>query len=229
VGIPARYVLGYVYLDGMFGGHAWVEVSAGDGWVPLDAAVVAPGVADAARLAFQDTSLAQGVGALNGGPGVQMYGQVDLKVLGYAVEGGEKVSVDREAKSYTVEGDRYRNAPLGVEAIKPPGWRFAGLDAVWPEAALLRLEGSRGQVVRLETRRRWPWEEADAAVAKQLAAEIPAGREGAIEVSATPATLREGGGKAAVAVAREEVVWILVAEGDGAGKTLRELAAGIRW
>jgi hypothetical protein len=46
-GIPSRIVMGYVYALGMFGGHAWAEVMIGERWVPLDAAVVNTGAADA--------------------------------------------------------------------------------------------------------------------------------------------------------------------------------------
>src|SRR5262249_27011445 len=37
-GIPSRYVMGFVYVNGAWGGHAWTEVRIGDDWLPLDAA-----------------------------------------------------------------------------------------------------------------------------------------------------------------------------------------------
>ncbi len=68
VGIPARYVTGYVYAHGMLAGHAWTEVRIGEDWLALDAAIPAEGSADAARFAFHWTDLNDGPGVLNAGP-----------------------------------------------------------------------------------------------------------------------------------------------------------------
>ena len=62
-GIPSRVAMGYAYLNGMFGGHAWTEVLAGERWIPLDAALTSDGVADAARFAFTWSSLENGTTA----------------------------------------------------------------------------------------------------------------------------------------------------------------------
>ncbi|MFY9824915.1 MAG: transglutaminase domain-containing protein, partial [Thermoanaerobaculia bacterium] len=114
VGIPSRMALGYAYADGMFGGHAWTEVLVGETWVPLDAALVGPGVADAARFAILESSLRDGVGPLNSGPALQMYGHIGVRVLGYAAEGGPRHAVASDASAYTVAGDVYRNPELGI-------------------------------------------------------------------------------------------------------------------
>src|SRR5262249_27681691 len=76
VGIPSRLVMGYAYAEGMFGGHAWTEVLVGETWVPIDAALVGPGVADAARFVLMASSLRDGVGPFNSGPALQMYGHI---------------------------------------------------------------------------------------------------------------------------------------------------------
>lgn len=232
VGIPARLVMGYVYVDGMFGGHAWTEILAGDRWLQLDAAIVAPATADAARFAFLASSLKEGPGSLNVGPSLQLFGQIDARILGYAVEGGERVAVSEDAKPYTVAGDVYRNTGLGIELRKPHGFRFTDLDGIWPESTLVRIVGDDdagdGDNVALESRRRWPWEETEAASWKVLEPEVPGGRRGRLEVAGHTAWTIEGDGRMAVAIPGPEVVWILRAEGRRAAALVRQVAAGLR-
>jgi hypothetical protein len=226
-GIPARVVMGYVYVDGMFGGHAWVEALVGETWVPFDAAVVGPGAADAARFAFLATSLRDGAGEFSAGPALQMYGQIDVRVLGYQVEGGERRAVAADARPYEVAGDVYRNAGLGVELRKPAGFRWVDLDGVWPETALAGMAGAPGERIVLEIRSRFPWEE-EGAVWKRLDERVPGGRHGRLQVAGHDACWTEEEGKAAVGLAAGEEVWILAAEGPGAAARLREAAAGWR-
>jgi transglutaminase-like putative cysteine protease len=227
-GIPARLVMGYVYVDGMFGGHAWTEVLAEDQWLPLDAAVVAPGTADSARFAFVSTSLREGPGMLNAGPALQLFGQIGVRVLGYAREGGERMAVAEDAQPYSVAGDVYRNLGLGIELRKPAGFRFVDLDKVWPESILVGLAGANGDKVSLQSRRRYPWEEAEAAAWSRLETEVPSGRRGEMNVAGRAAYLIEGNGRAAVAIPGSETVWILTAEGAGAADLVRQVAAGLR-
>ena len=227
-GIPARLVMGYVYVDGMFGGHAWTEVLAGDRWLPLDAAIVAPGTADAARFALVASSLREGPGLLTSGPALQLFGQIEARVLGYAVEGGERVAVAADARPYSVAGDVYRNPGLGLELRKPAGFRFTDLDGTWPESTLLRMVGANGDRVVLESRRRWPWEDAAAASAQLLDAEVSGGRRILLEVAGRPAWLSAGEAQAAVAIPGPEVVWLLSAQGPDAAKLVRAVAAGLR-
>ncbi len=226
-GIPARMVMGYVYVDGMFGGHAWTEVLAGDQWLPIDAAIVAPGTADAARFAFATSSLREGLSFMNG-PGLQLFGQIDVRVLGYAREGGERVAVTEDAQPYTVAGDLYRNTGLGIELRKPAGFRFVDLDGVWPESTLVGMAGDNGDKVSLRSRRRWPWEDAEAAAWKSLEDLIPGGRRGRLKVAGRDAWLVEADGRAAVAIPGSEAVWTLAAEGPRAADLVRQTAAGLR-
>ena len=226
-GIPARLVLGYVYVDGMFGGHAWTEVLVGNDWIPLDAAVVGPGAADAARFAFLDSSL-RNASALNSGPAAQLYGHIDLRVLGYAVEGGPRRAVSEEARPYSVSGDVYRNPSLGIELTKPGDLRFVDLDGVWPETKLVGLAGPDGEKASLEIHRRLPWLEGEAEAWKDLEKLIPGGRRERLQIAGRPACLVEAGGKAAVALPGSEEIWILQAEGSDAAARVRALAAGLR-
>ncbi|HEY4593042.1 MAG TPA: transglutaminase-like domain-containing protein, partial [Thermoanaerobaculia bacterium] len=228
VGIPARVVMGYVYVDGMFGGHAWTEVLVGDDWVPFDAAIVGPGSADAARFAFLATSLRDGAGEFSAGPALQMYGQIDVRVLGYAVDGQPRQAVAAEARPYAVSGDVYHNAGLGIELKKPAGFRWVDLDGVWPEKVLAGMAGDHGERIVLESRSRFPWEEGEGAVWKSLDARIPGGRHQRLQVAGRAAYWTVGDGKAAVALVEGEEVWTLAAEGPEAAARLREAAAGWR-
>ena len=88
-GIPSRVVLGYVYALAIFGGHAWTEVLVDGAWIPVDAAIPASGVADAARVGIIATSFGDGAGLLSGGAGLKLFGQVDIKVLEYAGPDGK--------------------------------------------------------------------------------------------------------------------------------------------
>lgn len=148
-GIPSRFVMGSVYTAGMFGGHAWVEVLLGDTWVPLDGAIVTQGPADAARFKFLADSLEQGPGFLNAGPAVQIYGQVDIDIVEFQVHGRDKVVVSPEDPPYRVEGNAYVNPWLGLEVIKPEGFRFTDLDSVWPARTVVGMEGTQGENVSI--------------------------------------------------------------------------------
>lgn len=223
-GIPARYVLGYVYVDGIFGGHAWTEVLAGDTWVPLDAAIVADGPADAARFAFQDTSLAEGPGALQAGPSIQMYGQIGADVLAWAPAAGPRREVPAGARPAEVRGDRWTSPGLGLALEKPAGFRFTDLDAVWPSDTVVGLVGPAGEKALLERADRRPWEEPEAAARQRLESVVPGGTPGRLEVDGRPALLVEGEGRAALAVPDGLDLWVLSVEAPRAAALLSRLA-----
>jgi len=104
VGIPSRVVLGYIYALGMFGGHAWTEILAGEEWVALDAAIVNEGAADATRIAFLSSSLTEGPGELGLGAAQQVFGQVDIEIMEYEIDGKIRV-VPADGKSFFIEGN----------------------------------------------------------------------------------------------------------------------------
>src|SRR6185436_14776037 len=135
------------YVNGMFGGHAWPEVLVGDEWIALDAAIVGSGPADAARFAFAWSSLADGPGSLSAGPGAALYGRLAATVESFTISGTSR-TVGVDAKPYVVSGDRYRNSWMGIELIKPSGFRFTELDATWPAMTVVAMEGESGKRVR---------------------------------------------------------------------------------
>jgi len=139
LGIPARVVLGYVYLDGIFGGHAWTEVRVGDAWVPIDAAVWGPGAADPARIALARHGGEAGVGS-GALELTRLLGRITIRVEGYSRDGHD-TRVPPDAASHRLEGRWYRNPWLGVTVRAPDGYRYSSLDVVYPDSRLLQLDG----------------------------------------------------------------------------------------
>lgn len=155
VGIPSRIAMGYAYVNGIFGGHAWTEVLVGDDWIPIDAALVSDGAADAARFAFAWSSLAEGPGPLTSGAALELYGRLRARVESFTVAGVRR-DVPSGAAAYVVDGDRYRNDWLGLELTKPAGFRFVELEETWPAATVVGMERGRERIrVLLKPRRPW--------------------------------------------------------------------------
>ena len=146
-GIPARFLMGYVYLNGIWGGHAWTEVFIHGSWVPLDAAVIGPGIADAARFHFSRSNLASGIGEASLG-GIQVYGAINVEIAEFRLA-GRTIRVPAGQKLYEVSGDAYLNPGLGLGVSKPEGFTFADLDKTWPDNTLLRMTGPGGASVRI--------------------------------------------------------------------------------
>jgi transglutaminase-like putative cysteine protease len=226
-GIPSRVVMGYVYVLGMFGGHAWTEILAGDVWVPLDATIVAPGVADAARIAFGASSLLEGAGGLSSGAAQRLFGQVDVAISEYAVGGRGKVVVPEKAKPYEIEGEVYRNPGLGFSVAKPEGFAFAKMDAVWPDPAVVALEGPDGGRVEIRELYLLPWKEFGSAAEDLftrlgLGAKSSPGKAGGLTGLAASGTA-----KAALVLRDGSAAWLVLAEGPNAAVLLDRTARGL--
>jgi hypothetical protein len=89
-GIPSRMRMGFAYADGIWGGHAWIEVLVEGRWIPIDAALPSPDVADAARFGVFTSSLEEGTIAGMGGL-AQLLGNVDIQVLSYTRKGKDQL------------------------------------------------------------------------------------------------------------------------------------------
>ncbi len=227
-GIPSRVVMGYVYALGMFGGHAWTEVLLGGEWIPLDAAIVNEGAADATRLALTASSLAEGPGSLSIGAAQQVFGQVGIEVLGFATA-GKTVDVPAEAEAFSVKNDIYDNPWLGIRLVKPAGWTFRRLDATWPDPTLVSMEGPSQESFVLETHQIYPWEDPRKSAEKVLSETLPEGRDENIEIAKNNALLRDSrdGRKSAAAVLRGLEIWMFRAEGPGAPTLIRKLLRSV--
>lgn len=148
-GIPSRIRLGSVYLEKMWGGHAWVEVYTHGRWSPLDSTIYYPGVADPAR--FGATTQTGVGGVLGAGDLAQLYGKIEVRTLGYRLA-GSKVEVATGDPDHGVSGDVYQNRWLGLHVAKPEGMAFADLDAHWPTNLVLSMKGTAGTIsIRQDT------------------------------------------------------------------------------
>jgi hypothetical protein len=228
VGIPSRVLMGYVYAQGMFGGHAWVEIMVGDGWIPLDAAIVSDGPADAGHLYFMASSLREGPGSLNAGPGQQMFGQIGIRILEYEIEGGKKITVPEAAKPYFVKGDEYENPWLGLRLVKPPDFKFSKLDAVWPDSTVVGLDGPELQKIGLSQFDILPWRDAESSARDLLKKLGVGGEEKRKTIAGHQAVVFEEAAKSGLALLGKSEVWILVVDGKDAPKILRLVASGLK-
>jgi len=226
-GIPTRVVLGYVYALGMFGGHAWTEILVGGEWIPVDATIVSSGAADAARIAFAASSLAEGAGGLTAGAAARLFGQVDIRIEAYAVSGGDEVVVPSGAKPFEIGGDVYRNRWLGLSVEKPAGFAFAKTDAVWPDPTVLALAGPAGARVEIREYSLLPWEDPGAAAAELIRS---AG------IGKAPLERKAGGKKgfaasekaaAAAVIVDRPAGWLIVATGENAPALLDRVLSGL--
>ena len=227
-GIPSRVVMGYVYALGMFGGHAWTEILVGDDWIPVDAAIVAEGVADAARLSFSTASMYEGAGSLSGA-GPQLFGRVDIRILEYAAADGRKIAVPEGTFPHRVRGDIYENPWLGLTLKKPADFKFAKLDAVWPDPTVVALEGPGGAKAELQQYYLLPWKENDRSASEiigrlDIRARTEIGTRNGLPMFsvASPA-------KAALVIIDKPEAWVLVAEGKDAPKLLDLIASSLKF
>ncbi|MCX6559783.1 MAG: transglutaminase-like domain-containing protein [Candidatus Aminicenantes bacterium] len=227
VGLPSRVVIGYVYALGMFGGHAWTEVRIAGAWTPLDAAIVAPGVADAARVGLSASSFRDGVGSLISGPAQSVFGRVEIGILEYAGADGLSVIVPENASPYSVEGDVYRNPWLGLRLAKPKGFAFGKLDAVWPDAALVEMTDPDGARAVLQEGYLLPWAKPDEAAAEALARFAGTGKPERVTTKGRVVWRLGQAGKAAAAVLDGPVFWMLTAAGRNAAGILTEMLGGL--
>ena len=228
-GIPSRVVMGYVYALGMFGGHAWAEVMIGERWVPLDAAIVNAGAADATRISLAASSLAEGFGEITLGGLQQAFGQVGIEILGFQ-SGGKVHSVTPGAGPYSITGDRYDNPWLGVRLTKPAGFRFGKLDAVWPDRTVVGLGGPAGETAVLEQHEIYPWEDPERAVWQKLESLVAGGKKGRLKIGEEDALLLDSGDgqRSAAAIIQGLEAWIIRAEGKDAPLVLRRIAESIQ-
>ncbi|MEM1080745.1 MAG: transglutaminase-like domain-containing protein [Pseudomonadota bacterium] len=159
-GIPARYVQGYVYAHGMLAGHAWTEVMIGEDWLALDAAIPSEGSADAARLAFVWSDFNNGPGELNAGASMQMFGQIDARVLGWRTADGIEQRFPDGAPSPQVTDGRFVDGIQGIEWTVPEAWTVVDYQQTWPSNLVAAAEDSAGERFELRWISQHPWERA---------------------------------------------------------------------
>ena len=226
-GIPSRYLMGIVYLNGIWGGHAWTEMLIDGTWVPMDAAVNGPGAADAARFYFAQSSLDAGPGD-SLAAAQQIFGSIAIDVLEYRLN-GKTIRVEPGAPLSTgSEGDRYTNTGLGLSVRAPAGFSFADMDKVWPDKTLVALKSADGRSARI-LQEGWPPDKDPKAWIGTL---LDALRQGRKEDDGLRARIRCLSGGRAERSPRPSFrngvdVWVVVAEGQDSAALLDEVLGSL--
>ena len=212
-GIPARYSTGYVYADGMWGGHVWAEVYVNETWIPVDAVMTSPkDVADAARFHFARMAGNNGLGEFLMA-GAQLYSNVDIEILEYKLN--DKV-IKTTNKLYTVNEVGYNNPGLGLSIAAMNGFEFKDTDKIYPESILLSMVNIKsGEYIRLYQESISPRSDLKKIAARYL-------KENKVEGTLTD-TIHNGskaikassGSKSIMAILNGADVFVLIAEGDG--------------
>ncbi|MGQ9800584.1 MAG: transglutaminase-like domain-containing protein [Candidatus Saccharicenans sp.] len=224
-GIPARYLMGLAYVNGIWGGHAWVEAWLDGRWLPLDAALPSPGAADAARLVIARSSLENGPGESL--VAVQkLFGYVTIDVLEYSLL-GRKFSVSEGQPRYEIKEGHYWNYGLQLGLRAPAGFTWAELDKVWPDRTLLTLKGPAGQTISLIQESWFPAAIPGNYLIDRLKKEVNGGKLDYIAVWGKKRSLLVSRDKAAVVVANGVDIFLLVARGQESEKLLRRVLSGL--
>ena len=221
LGIPSRIAGGFIYAYGIWGGHAWVEVLVDNQWLPLDAAAYRPGLADAARIQFGsytgDNNLAQFVLA-----GMQMYGNIEVFVLDYSID-GKTIRVPDSALRYSVEGDEYRSDGLGISIRKPEGFSFAGLEAVYPDNTILRMQRDADKITVALT------EAVSDSMLGKLSDGISPTSGKTVMLDRRAVTVVSSPDKTKMFLREGQSLWMITAEGADAAGLLNRVAGGWKW
>lgn len=140
-GIPARLAGGLRYAQTQMVYHAWPEVYLGK-WYGVDA-LTATGLADAARIRFGVTQLADQnpeEALINIGTCVD---RIDVKLL-EAMQG----PINLAANQPSIAGDTFHDKAWGVQFSAPPKWNLSG-PAPGVLSAIARISGGRGRAMNV--------------------------------------------------------------------------------
>lgn len=223
LGVPARVVLGYAYVEGVFGGHAWTEVRVGTEWVAIDAALRGDGSADAARFAIVRHGGEAGLGA-GTRELAQLVGHVQISVEAFARHARDPWT-PAPTTPWTRHGRHYSNPGLALTLDAPAGFEFGALDRHYPDATLLELQAADGARITLEERALAPGD------GSASAALLAAGYPGPTGSPPGPRALRcRRGGDAREACALRDglTLWWLAADGASAVRALPDVLAHLR-
>lgn len=223
-GIPSRVRMGYVYADGAWAGHAWVEVLDGDQWIGLDGALYAPEAPDAARFSFLTSALEEGTLSPSGA--AQLYGNVDIEILEYTVN-GRHVVVPENAPAFAVDGDVYRNPWLGLTVTKPESFKFTKLSEVWPDNTIVAMEGPDKESVEIVSESTALPDTSSPDYTKLLDKEGISGKRSVVRIAGDRAVMVSSAGKAGLVLARGGDIWVVKATGPHAPKLLTRIAEGV--
>ena len=224
-GIPSRYLMGFVYLNGIWGGHAWTEMLIDGSWVPMDAAVNGPGAADAARFAFAESSLDAGPGD-SLAAAQQLFGSIAIDVLEYRLE-GKTIRVEPGALPYKADGGRYGNPGLGLSVRAPAGFALADMDMVWPDKTVVALRSSDGRSARILQEGWPPFKDPKAWMATLLGSYVKGGHRTELRLRGFDASRADAENRSAAAFRNGVDVWVVLTEGRNAAALLDEVLGSL--
>lgn len=188
-GYASRFAMGFVYMGGIWGGHAWAEVFLNGHWYPLDAAINSVGFADAARFSFITTSLAQGSTVLNG-PGLRLYGNSQVEILNFKI-GNTLTQIPPNTTPFQISNTHYRNQGLGLDLGIPQGFQIKHATSVWPSRLIVEFVGRDKQSIAISQHFLRPSEMNANGVWAILEKQVPHGRRhGEFVISSDNASAR---------------------------------------
>ncbi|MCX8160692.1 MAG: transglutaminase-like domain-containing protein [Candidatus Saccharicenans sp.] len=224
-GLPTRYLMGMVYANGIWGGHAWVEVWLGGRWVPLDAALPSPGAADPARIVIARSSLEEGPGeSLLAAQ--RFFGYVTIEVVEFSLK-ERPIRIMPNQPLYEIKDGRYFNTGLQLGLRAPAGFTFNELDRVWPDKTLLALKGPDDQTVRLFQEGWLPAEDMERYLLERLRKEVNGGKVSRIRVWGKQRPALVSTDKSALAILNGTDLFVVVATGKNSEKLLARVAAAL--
>ncbi|MDI6698822.1 MAG: transglutaminase-like domain-containing protein [Candidatus Saccharicenans sp.] len=217
-GIPSSYLVGLAYVNGVWGGHAWVEAWLDGQWVPLDAALPSPGPADAARLAIARSSLKDGL-TESLLAAQRFFGYVTVEVLEFNL-GQRTIQVPAGQPLYEIKNGKYWNNGLQIGLRAPDGFNFSEVDRTWPDKTLLALSGPDGPTVRILQESWFPADKPEQHLWKRLGQEVREGRPAYLTVWGKRHPALVSGEVAAAAVKNGVDLFIVIARGANSEKLL---------
>lgn len=119
VGIPARVAVGFLYFQGIWGGHMWAEVSLGGKWYAIDG-VLGQGSVDAAHLRLSADSLKNmQIERAFQNVALGMTMKIDLVSFRH---GTREVKVGSDFESFVVEGQKFTSTLYDFSIEAPEGF-----------------------------------------------------------------------------------------------------------
>ncbi|MBI4565796.1 MAG: transglutaminase domain-containing protein [Planctomycetes bacterium] len=213
-GIPAKVCGGYLYVRGMWGGHAWSSAWVGK-WVDLDA-TLGDGLADAARIKFGETEASDAGGMMEGMSGAGfMHGDLKTEILEYTID-GKAVRVSRPG---VLKGERFEAPLLGFSFEKPTEWSFKEAKDLPPFVLTVAVSPDGAAAVQVAYHD-LPYDWMDFPVDK-IARKLRARAGEEVEIAGRPAY--EASNKIIVRLSAGEVLEFERIGGDAAAAALRRM------
>ena len=160
VGVPARVVMGLVYVGGIFGGHAWTEVQIDGEWYALDG-TIGRGSVDPTHISLGTTSLKDGSFAGGLLKAISGLGNLDLTIVEYT-QGRNTVRIEGTARGSTVKDGLFLDPVEGITFALPAGFAIDAVETDLTEMTnvhrLVELRARHGDARIDVTARQVPYE-----------------------------------------------------------------------